>query len=126
MQQNFHRVITRIDSGRERLPFRVRGPDECGLRRIAGNAAIETSNFKINGRKGSEAEKEKCGVSAAGPEKLSTPLSSPGELRPALPPAFRQEIELDRGGRRFDTHEFGRAGQDSLHGIAQLIITLVE
>src|SRR5439155_19824081 len=69
IQQNFHRVIARIDSGSERLPVRLRGPDECGLRRIARNASIKTPNFKVNGGKGSETEKENSGVNGAGPEK---------------------------------------------------------
>src|SRR5919198_515643 len=46
MQQNFDRIVTRIDRRSQCLPVRFRRPDELRLRSVACNASVKGSDLK--------------------------------------------------------------------------------
>src|SRR5439155_8283132 len=54
------------------------------------------------------------------------PFAALGELRSAVPPTVRREIEFDRCRRRFNADELSWARQNPLDGVAQVITTFIE
>ena len=92
MQQDFDRVITRVDGSRERLPVCFCRADKLGFRRVVRNTPVKASYLKSRQPEIRKQENEKRSISATYPEESPSPFRLPDRLRTATSPAFWQEI----------------------------------
>src|SRR5213593_1914524 len=74
MQQDFDRVITRIDGRSECLPVLFRRADKRRLRRIVRNTLVKASNREPHQAEIREQEEKKSSVSATCPEESLSPF----------------------------------------------------
>ena len=80
MQQNFDRVITRIDRRSQCLPVRFRRADELRLGSIVCNARVKASYLKSEQAQIRKQEKDKRNVSATYPHEPLSPSCLPDQL----------------------------------------------
>ncbi len=71
MQQNFNRVIARVDRRSQCLPVRFRGADELRPGSIVCNAPVKPSYLKSEQAQISEQKKDKRNVSATYPHRAA-------------------------------------------------------
>src|SRR5207249_6939067 len=121
MLEHLNRVIARINCGGERPPSGGGHLDELAPRRVLLNPATKPRDLEPQDEQVSKEEEQQGGVGAARPEEPLSPFSPPNELSSALPPAFRQEVQLGVCRRHLHGDELRGAGKDSLHRIAQAI-----
>src|SRR6266581_2078118 len=88
MQQDFDRIIMRVNCRSERFPLCLCGPHELGLRRIAGYTPVKPRYLKPQQPEIREQEYEKRAISATYPKKSSSPLCLSDQLQAATSPAF--------------------------------------
>jgi hypothetical protein len=80
MQQNFDRVIARVDRRSQCLPVRFRGADELRPGSIVCNALVKPSYLKSEQAQISEQKKDKRNVSATYPQEALSPFCLPDRL----------------------------------------------
>jgi hypothetical protein len=92
MQQNFDRVIARIDSRRQRLPIRLRRTNKLRLRRVTRYVPVQASNREAHEAEVCQQKEEERSVSTACPDEPPPPFRLLGQLSAPASPAFRQQI----------------------------------
>src|SRR4029077_4742827 len=92
VQQNFDRVIARIDRWSQCLPVRFRRADELRLGSIVCNTRVKASYLKSEQDQIRKQEKDKHNETAPYPHKPLSPSCLPDQLRATAAPAFWQQI----------------------------------
>src|ERR1700731_5294931 len=126
VQQNLDRVVARVDRRCERFPLSFGLTNELRLRRVARNQSIKSCDRETGVAKIKQKEQKDSGVGAAGQNESFLPFAAPNQLDTPLSPTVRQEIEFNGSRRRLDTHKLGRARQNSLDRVTQLVTTFIE
>src|SRR5947207_4711249 len=126
VQQNFDRVVTRIDRRAERFPVGFGLTNKLRLRSVSRNQAIKSCNRETRVAKIKWKEKTDRRIRATGQSKSLPPFAAFNQVRPPLPPTVRQQIEFNGRGRRFDSHQLSWSRENTLNGIAKFVTAFIE
>src|SRR5438309_7618870 len=88
MQQDFDRIIMRVNRRCQRFPLCLCGAHELGPRRIVGYTPVKPRYLKPQQPEIREQEYEKRAISATYPKESSSPLCLSDQLEAATSPAF--------------------------------------
>src|SRR5947209_2136464 len=126
MKKDFDRIITSVDCGGERFPVRFGLANELSLGSVARNQPIKPADRETGVAQINQKQQKQTGVDRSGPSEPLLPFASFGQLTPALPPTFRQQVQLNRSWWSFDSDQRRFAVENSLNGVTQLVTTFIE
>src|SRR5262249_20883654 len=126
MQQNFDRIVTRIDRRSQCLPVRFRGADELCLRSIVCNPSVKDSYLKTEQAQIRNQKNEKRDVSATYPHQSHSPFCLPEQLRATATPALWQQVQFNCGGWQLNPNYLSRARHDPFHGFTHLVAAFIQ